>query len=163
MPGETVRTWLRAVVLALLTAASVGAAEPSLEVTVPDGAVAVGDRVPVRVQARGEAGLWGELTVRVNPDGPWAVVDGPREIEGSRPPAWEVILVPLKVERLLLAGRCISATHEASGCIRPTAQCMVTGEAAGAAAWLCVERTESPRRLDVAALRKVLADAGAVL
>ena len=93
---------LMAVILATAVAASAGAVEPSLEVAAPSGPVAVGDRVPVHVQAHGDGGMWGELTVRVSPDGPWAVVDGPREIEGSRPPAWELILVPLKVEQLAL-------------------------------------------------------------
>ncbi len=90
---------LAAILVAALSAAA-GAVEPSLEVSVTAGTVAVGDRVPVRVQARGDGGMWGELTVRVEPDGPWAVVDGPREIEGSRPPAWEITLVPLQVEQL---------------------------------------------------------------
>jgi hypothetical protein len=44
--------------------------------------------------------MWGELTVRVTADGPWAVVDGPHEIAGARPPAWELTLVPLRVEQL---------------------------------------------------------------
>ena len=84
------------------------------------------------------------------------------------PPRWYFnipyrCLVPLKVENLLVAGRCISATHEASGCTRPTVQCMVTGEAAGAAAALCVKRKESPRSLDTSVLRQALADAGVVL
>ena len=40
-------------------------------------------------------------------------------------------LVAREVDNLLLAGRCISASHEASGCTRPTVQCMITGQAAG--------------------------------
>lgn len=84
------------------------------------------------------------------------------------PPRWYFnipyrCLVPLKVENLLVAGRCISATHEAGGCIRPTAQCMVTGEAAGTGAGLCVRREESPRSLDVSALRRALKEQGVVL
>ena len=72
-------------------------------------------------------------------------------------------LVPLEVEALLIAGRCISTTHEASGCTRPTAQCMITGEAAGTAAALCFRRGESPRTLDHAALRAALLAQGTVL
>ena len=72
-------------------------------------------------------------------------------------------LVPLETEALLVAGRCISTTHEASGCTRPTVQCMITGEAAGTAAALCLQRAESPRALDPSALRVALLEQGAVL
>jgi hypothetical protein len=40
-------------------------------------------------------------------------------------------LVPQKVDRLLVAGRCISATHEAMAAIRVMATCMAMGEAGG--------------------------------
>ena len=72
-------------------------------------------------------------------------------------------LVPLEVDNLLVAGRCISATHEAFGCIRPTGPCMVTGEAAGTAAGLCLNEGASPRSLDVSCLRRTLCEQGAVL
>lgn len=72
-------------------------------------------------------------------------------------------LVAKGVENLLVAGRCISQTHEASGCTRTTVQCMVTGEAAGAAAAMCVERGNRPRNLDVAALQDGLTARGVVL
>jgi hypothetical protein len=86
------------VVVAVLAATLATAAEPSLDVMVPDTAVSVGDRVPVKVVARGgEDWLWGELQLRVTTDGPWEVVDGPRTIVGSRPPAWELTLVPMAV------------------------------------------------------------------
>jgi hypothetical protein len=96
------RLVLLTALLASTLAAAGSAAQPALEVTAAAGPVAVGDRVPVRVQARGEDGMWGDLTVRVTADGPWAVVDGPHEIDGARPPAWELVLVPLRVDRLEL-------------------------------------------------------------
>jgi hypothetical protein len=87
--------------LSLAAGVAGAAVPPTLEVTVPDNPVRVGDRVPVRVTARGgEDLLWGELRVAVEPDGPWAVVDGPREIEGTRPPVWEVVLAPMKLAEL---------------------------------------------------------------
>ncbi|AGA57405.1 Pyridine nucleotide-disulfide oxidoreductase [Thermobacillus composti KWC4] len=43
-------------------------------------------------------------------------------------------IVPLGVENLLLAGRCISATHEAQATARLTPSCMAVGQASGAAA-----------------------------
>ncbi len=87
---------LAGVLLALAVATSAGAVEPAMEISVPDAAVTVGDRVPVRVQARGgEDWLWGDLTVQVSGSDQWAVVDGPQPVEGARPPAWTMILVPL--------------------------------------------------------------------
>lgn len=64
---------------------------------------------------------------------------------------------------LMVAGRCMSATHEAFGCIRPTVQCMITGEAAGTAAALCVKQSVDPRGLDVEALRETLKQQGVKL
>ena len=69
-------------------------------------------------------------------------------------------LLPKNVDNLLLAGRCISNTHEASGCTRPTVQCMVTGEAAGTAAAMCVVEGVTPLALDTDRLRQRLADQG---
>jgi len=43
-------------------------------------------------------------------------------------------LVPLKTEALLVAGRAISATHEANSSIRTMGHCMAVGQAAGTAA-----------------------------
>ena len=72
-------------------------------------------------------------------------------------------LVPKRVDALLVAGRCISATHEAAGTTRVSVQCMVTGEAAGTAAAMCIRQNVQPRDLDVSGLRKKLADNGVVL
>jgi hypothetical protein len=74
------------------------AAPAALDVTVPSVSVRVGDRVPVRVAARGgEDLMWGELTVAVEAAGSWAVIDGPREVTGARPPVWELVLAPMAV------------------------------------------------------------------
>jgi len=63
-------------------------------------------------------------------------------------------------ENLMVAGRCISATHEASGSIRVTVQCMVTGEAAGTAAALCIEHDKNVRDLDFGVILEKLLDNG---
>ncbi len=47
--------------------------------------------------------------------------------------------VPLKVENLLTAGRCISGTHRAHASYRVMSICMAMGEAAGTAAALCIK------------------------
>ncbi|MDD5602627.1 MAG: FAD-dependent oxidoreductase [Eubacteriales bacterium] len=71
-------------------------------------------------------------------------------------------LVAKGVDNLLLAGRCISSTREAAGCTRPTIPCMVSGEAAGTAAAICVnENVGAARDIDVQILRKQLREQGA--
>ena len=73
-------------------------------------------------------------------------------------------MVPKNIDNLLVAGRCASATREAYGCIRPTAQCMVLGEASGvAAALLCKQNGVKAKDVDVNALREQLKKQGAVL
>lgn len=86
----------------------------------------------------------------------------------SYPPRW-YFQIPFRaltakgVDNLLTAGRCISATHEAFGCIRPTVQCMITGEAAGTAAAMCVKQGTAVRGLDTKQLRRKLTEQGIVL
>ncbi len=85
--------------------------------------------------------------------------------ETSYPPRW-YFQIPFRaltatgIDNLLIAGRCISATHEAFGCIRPTVQCMITGEAAGTAAALCVKSNKMVRQLDIEQLRNSLKKQG---
>ena len=64
---------------------------------------------------------------------------------------------------LLVAGRCVSATRLASGAIRPTAQCMALGEAAGVAAAMAVKENKTPKTIDVQALRARLLENGAIV
>ncbi|HIY19971.1 MAG TPA: FAD-dependent oxidoreductase [Candidatus Blautia avistercoris] len=72
-------------------------------------------------------------------------------------------LVPQKVENLLAAGKCVSTDRPAY--LRYLHQTMVTGQAAGTAAGLCVQRGITPRELekDVKELQKRLLDQGAIL
>ncbi len=57
-------------------------------------------------------------------------------------------LIPLKVDGLLMAGRCISGSHEAHASFRVTGDCVAMGQAAGTAAALCVKSGLMPRALD---------------
>ncbi len=72
-------------------------------------------------------------------------------------------LVPQQVGNLLVAGRCISTTHEAMSAIRVMAPCMAMGEAAGRAAAMAVREGISPAELDVEKLRAELVEKGAYL
>ncbi len=72
-------------------------------------------------------------------------------------------LVPLKVDNLFVAGRCISTTHEAMSSTRVMAPCMALGEAAGRAAKMAVRENISPADVDVARLQSELLSKGAYL
>jgi hypothetical protein len=72
-------------------------------------------------------------------------------------------LLPQKIENLLVAGRCISTTHEAMGAIRVMATCMAMGEAAGRAAKLALRRGLPPTAIDVGELQRELRERGAYL
>jgi len=67
------------------------------------------------------------------------------------------------VDNLLVAGRCISATHEALASTRVIAPSMAQGEAAGIAGAMAARKRTSLRALDVAALQKALSARGAFL
>ncbi len=72
-------------------------------------------------------------------------------------------LIPEKIKNLIVAGRCISATHEAMSAIRVMAPCMAMGEAAGRAAKMAVRQGVSPDVIDVKELQAELVDKGAYL
>jgi hypothetical protein len=72
-------------------------------------------------------------------------------------------LVPGRIDNLLVAGRCISATHEAHGSLRVMPPCFATGQAAGTAAALALETKVSPRSVDVRLLRESLTQQGALV
>ena len=72
-------------------------------------------------------------------------------------------LVPLNVDNLLVSGRCISTDRLVQGSIRVMPCCVITGQAAGAAAALCCEHDVAARELDTDLLRGTLRDSGAYL
>jgi hypothetical protein len=72
-------------------------------------------------------------------------------------------LVAAGAGNLLLAGRCISATHEALASTRVIAPSMVQGEAAGVAAALAAQKGLSARAVDVAEVQRMLVERGAFL
>jgi hypothetical protein len=72
-------------------------------------------------------------------------------------------LVPRNVERLLVAGRCISTTHEALASTRLTPTVMTLGQAAGTAAAFAGKTGVPLRSLDTQLLRSTLMDDGVLL
>jgi hypothetical protein len=72
-------------------------------------------------------------------------------------------LLPRGVDNLLVAGRCISATHEALASTRVIAPSMAQGEAAGVAAALAAQKGIATRDVDVAEVQRILRERGAFL
>lgn len=69
-------------------------------------------------------------------------------------------LLPIHMEGLLVAGRCISGSHEAHASYRVTGTCMGMGQAAGLAAAMCAAEHSLPTQLDGARLKRALLDKG---
>ena len=72
-------------------------------------------------------------------------------------------LVPRKIEGLLTAGRCVSATSDAAGAFRVMPPCMGMGQAAGIAAAVALETGDTPREISVVKLRERLRFRGVFL
>lgn len=72
-------------------------------------------------------------------------------------------LVPRKIENLLIAGRSLSATHEALASVRMMPSCMAMGQAVGTAAVLSIEMKTAPRQIDTRKLRADLQEQGVML
>ena len=65
-------------------------------------------------------------------------------------------IIPHKLDGLLMAGRCISATHVAASAGKSMGNCVATGHAAGLAAAMSAQKSCTPRELKVADLQKAL-------
>ncbi|MCC6792992.1 MAG: FAD-dependent oxidoreductase [Thermomicrobiales bacterium] len=72
-------------------------------------------------------------------------------------------LVPRDIDGLLVAGRCVSATHEALGAIRVMPPSFAMGQAAGTAAAMAIEWGIAPRQVPVPQLRELLTRQGVFL
>ncbi len=93
--------------------------------------------------------------------------DGKQQVfTGSGKAVYEIpyrSLIPHGIDNLLVAGRCISATHNAFGSIRVMATAMGMGQGAGTAAALAVRNGASSRQVDVAEVRDLLLRQGQYL
>jgi len=71
-------------------------------------------------------------------------------------------LLPVGGDDVLVAGRCLSATHDAHASVRSMGTCMAMGQVAGTAAAMSVAAGVSPRALDTVSLRACLRETGAI-
>lgn len=88
------------------------------------------------------------------------------EPQQDAPPFYDIpyrCLVAQGMSNLLVAGRCISASHEAAASARVIPQCYATGQAAGVAATLAVKGNSQVPALDSERLRRVLREQGAIV
>ena len=80
-------------------------------------------------------------------------------LDGYQPAHYDIpygAILPRKVENLLVAGRCHSATRMAASSTRVTATSMAMGQAAGAAAALATATRKSAQELDGRKVREIL-------
>ena len=83
------------------------------------------------------------------------------DFQGLRP--YEIpyrCLVPMNVEQLLVAGRCISADHAAHARSRNMPACMATGQAAGIAAAVAIDEGVPVRKVPVVRVQSILRGLG---
>ena len=65
-------------------------------------------------------------------------------------------LIPKNVDNLLMAGRCISVSHEMLDLIREIPWCFSSGAAAGVASYLAISNNKKARNIDTAKLQEYL-------
>ena len=72
-------------------------------------------------------------------------------------------LLPKEFNNLLVAGRCLSATHEAQASVRIMPTCCCLGQAAGTAVAVAIKSNKNAHNVDVKSLQNKLIENGAVL
>ena len=73
------------------------------------------------------------------------------------------MLVPERIDNLLVAGRCASMTHDGQSAARVSGACLAMGEAAGSAAALALSGNTIPRDIAVEKLQQQLREQGAFI
>lgn len=91
-----------------------------------------------------------------DPTGTRGVLKGPQENQRNYYEIPYRCLIPLEVDNLLVAGRCLSATHEGAASARVIPPCYATGQAAGTAAALAIRHNIAPREVSAEELRETL-------
>ena len=70
------------------------------------------------------------------------------------------VLLPRDMQNLMVAGRCVSMTHEALGAIRVMVNCMQLGQAAGVGAAISCLTQKAPRDVEVGGIQAELVNLG---
>jgi hypothetical protein len=73
------------------------------------------------------------------------------------------VLMPVALENVLVAGRCVSAEHGAHASARSMATCMALGQAAGTLAALSVTESRATRDVSVSTVQDTLVSEGATI
>ncbi len=72
-------------------------------------------------------------------------------------------LLPKEYNNLIVAGRCLSATHEAQASVRIMPTCCCLGQAAGTAVAVAIKSDKNAHTVDIKSLQNKLVENGAVL
>ncbi len=72
-------------------------------------------------------------------------------------------LIPKGSRNLLVAGRCLSSDRLANSALRVQATCMATGQAAGAAAALAIQKGVTPGEVPIEEIKALLRASGAIV
>jgi hypothetical protein len=72
-------------------------------------------------------------------------------------------LLPLNLKNVLIAGRCLSASHDAHASVRSMGQCMAMGQAVGTVAALAVRDTIAPKDVPIQQIQACLRADGALI
>ncbi|MBO5213977.1 MAG: FAD-dependent oxidoreductase [Clostridia bacterium] len=72
-------------------------------------------------------------------------------------------LLPKEFDNLLVAGRCLSATHEAQASVRIMPICATMGQAAGTAIGVMKKTNTNAHEVDVKEIQRILEEAGAAI
>jgi hypothetical protein len=73
------------------------------------------------------------------------------------------VMIPETIENVLVAGRCISAEHEALASSRVVAQCFEEGMAAAIAMYMSIKDNIKPRNTNTKKVREMMIERGAIL
>jgi hypothetical protein len=72
-------------------------------------------------------------------------------------------LLPRNLKNVLIAGRCLSASHDAHASVRSMGQCMAMGQAVGTVAALAVRESIAPKDLPIQQIQARLRADGALI
>ncbi len=73
------------------------------------------------------------------------------------------VMIPLKIDGLLVAGRCISAEHEALASVRVVAQCFEEGMAAAIAQAITLKNNQAVRDVDIRQVQRMMKERGSLI